>query len=1588
MPSRDSLQLASALSRHASTAPCKDGNVTTEATTADSGDPVPALQEVLQRIQPTTLERLAGALVGRLLEVPVRFARSGDQRGGDAGVSGSGGRHLILEARRYRGTSSLDERAILGEIEQAVERQPDLEAWLLVTTREVPEQVETAMVRAGLKNGIGVIIIDWQPQPLPKLAALAARYPECFEAEVGPGHAGLLAAIVAMPGHSTTMRTITSELQSWAIGYETVRHASHIWLREIWQSARLAGSRFQQNVAGGSEDAHHVRRSDLIDGLDAWSHVSSQGRTGALVGPDGVGKTWVAIDWLQSRLSRLPIVILAPASTIGAGIANRGDLITFLARDLHNVLAVRDLAFWEQRIRRFLERPIDDGPSFLIFLDGLNQLASVAWMTIFRLFEDDWFHQRTLTLVSARTSFFDARLQGLRPLHSKPYRVNVGGYDLTPGGAFDRKLAMANLSRDDFSSQLLEHAAIPRLFELIVQLREQLGGISEITIHRLLWAYGASTIAISTQGAFHEDEWRQFILDLATEHRTAHLTSTVKRIRELSDDSTRSPDHIYQRVSSVIDGMFADLAGDGELAFHPEFVRHALGLALVKRMESLSSPQDASALLERFLDPIEGYDECAEILRAAATIALQRGTDPEPPWLGKVCTLWIQTQNLPEIHLQELAVLAPDLVGPLLDAIEGSDGHELSTARHIAINALAYVDKGDHRVADRIAERGARWQRFISLEKGGPHRDLGVHSPYALRRKRLDTRLGTSDAGTVSIAGHVFEIVHHQGEDLPVAAAQLLQGRPLKGTIAFLEVGAIHAAIVGAGGMARESQSWLNVLNTIDPHETAEALRRSSAAIASRPTEPGVHADLNKRIASLLLWRTGYAHDAKTAWANDPKIDHWLLYEKDYLPNPSKSLFRLERRHARQVLCDTELSIVRRIERANDALLDPSFTVPRDFADAIEKLGDRFEFGETNISRSLTRHDVDWRHLSLALARCAPTRLADLERGRMRGYASRAPEHRFATALAAPMSMLLVGTGESGSLRTLRERGANEPDQGERHTRTNLLIAEIQCLPPAEQVRRIIDAGLTAIDQYLGRACVPPSMKELDALLDDCEGDKAKMAQLAGILGGHDLALSERSFASFFDLLDPGACDTDVGAVWVLLAQSAPARLGTRLNEAGWEWSPERSFVENIMGSVAVAAACDGTEFRELAPQIAPGRVLHTLNQRGHSREDAELAAEILTRVLLGDASDPPSSGLEIIHEQDRAQTRRYEFTVGDLLDEDDDQGGLRAFLEMANEPERRARRRTEMLQAYIDKVKQVRQKGAQLFRVSFEAEDFDRILELCPHVVGGWLEGLESSSPDFTRRVQLAEGFYVGLCEALLRRDPSRGVSLWRELRNCLMTTFIGHAGIDRLIQALFAAPACTDVEAVMEELYDINEARSDEDLLNLVIAARRFGRTDWLRRMVGRDEASSCPAHQRRAVFLRPILIPPDIAGDAKWPTGVAAGVFDAIHESAWILGQREAFAKHWLGQFAEAETPEAAHAAWRLFMEYADRRAYSWMRSVYESHMATDQHFDSAKRKFAEQEAFNLKCAMRENEKSWSNTFATRDYTKALQPWNSGR
>ena len=1558
----------------------------------ESRDPLDDLRVALQTASSAKLEHLARCLLGSFLGVPFRIARSGDQRGGDGGVAGVGGRHLIFEARCYSDKTRLDERSIRGQIQQALQRNPSLEAWVLITTREVPEQVGDSINYDGLKHGIGTIIIDWLPQPLPKLAVLSACYPKCFEGVIGEGHDQLLADIAAMQGYDATLKTIRAELDIWAIGYESLRDASHSWVKEIWYSRRTSSARFGQNVAGGDVDARYVRQSDLIDCLDAWSGTASKEQVGAVVGRDGIGKTWIVIDWLQLRSESLPIIILVPSSSIGNMIANRSDLIKFIARYLYEIKQVRNEQFWEQRVRRLLERPVDEGPVFLLYFDGLNQLASFNWLGTFKQLQDEPFYLRTLVLITARTNFFDQNMHGLSSLFSAPYRIDVDGYDIASGRAFDQKLAMEGQSRDDFPEQLIPFASVPRLFDLVVQQKSVLGDVKEVTVHRLLWAYGASTVITSSHGTFTENSWRRFILDLAEEHRGGRFRSTVNNVTDLSSDKTLTSDHIYQRVSTVIDGIFSVLNDYDELDFHPDFVHHALGLALVKQMEEAGSDEDGRSCLEQFLDPIEGYDERAEILRAAVTITLQKGieknTEPQPTWLSTLCTFWIHTQNLPDNHLKELAILAPALVKPLLDVIEASEGYALSTPRYIAINALDQVDKSDQIFAREIAHRGTRWLHFISLEKRESDNEHNESSLYAMRRKRLSERIGTSNAGQVFVAGQAFEIVDYKDDGLIIAAAQLLQGRPLRDSIEFFKTGAIHTAIVG-GGIVEETQSWLNILNTIDPEATAAGLRRASETIRSCVPEAGVHRDLNKRIASLLLWRTGYADDAERAWANDPKIDHWLRYETDYLPDPSRSIFPLERRHAAQVLRDTDLSIIRRIERARDALLDPNFEIPSEFVNELISTANGFDFTLTAVGRAHTREDLGWEHISLALARCAPEVLAKCERVRTQQYSERPSEQRYASALVAPSAMLLVREEESAAMKILRERENNGSKSDEITIQAMMLISEIQCEPPVEQIRRIMDAEIDIIYLHLAQACDTPSKREIDKLLDEYGGNDEQLNKLASLLAGHlavhELTLSDQAFSTFSKLLILSESNTKPEAAWVLLGLNEPARLGADLDQTGWTWSSDKTYSENIMGSIAIAEANRGKAFTEYASRIAPAKLLEILSQEERSHDDVALAVDLLEDVLFGYTSDPPEPRVEISHEKNSVRSGRYEFTAGDLVEDTDNQVDVMRLIERLNNSEQLEEKRYQVIQTYRNEVRKVRKMGAQLYLVDIIAEDFEPILKHYPDAVDKWLDGLETHSSNFLKRIRLAEGFFVALCEALLNEDTPRGMSLWHVLRKCLNTNFISHANIDRLLHALFAAPPCAEVDATLDDIYDISEARTDEDLINLVIASRSSGRIDWLRQRVDLDRASSCPAHQQRAVFLEPLLTLPDIEAEANWPSGQASGVFDSIHRNAWILGQREAFAHHWLQEFVKSKTHEHTHAYWCLFKACSDRRVWVWKQNVCESYLTTNDCLNMSKQKFIEQEKHSLRRTIAKNEKSWSDKFAGRKFTRNLPPWN---
>lgn len=1540
-------------------------------------DAIEELRKALMANKSVALEDLASRLLGLLVRVTFSRASSGSQRGGDGGVRGDGRRHLIYEAKRYDTGTNFNNRAIRGEIVEAVERNPDLEAWILVATRDVPEQTLTAMEETGQRLGIVTLAIDWMPTYLPRLATLCASAPDAVEAVYGEACGEFLAEIRSSAHYEEVFCSLTASVRDTAVGFELLRRASHTRIRDVWASRQMAESRFGQNVAGGEAGESHIERAGPMAGLDAWDlgALGSRDEPALVVGREGMGKTWAIVDWLQSRLDRLPIIVLAPSSALGAPITGRPALIAFIARCLRDLdrASERGEEFWEARVRRLLERPVEEGDILMLFFDGMNEKPSYSWQVLLDRLQDEPFHGRVRVVASARNSFVEERLRNFQDKAWNPTRIEVGPYDDALGGEFDRRLEAAELTRDDLPEALLGLARIPRLFDLVARLRGRLGGVKGVTVHRLLWEYGAT--AIGTR-AFGPREWRSFVLQLAEGFLQGRKSQPLADVEQLGASAAISPDMVYQRASLILDGAFAQSDDLGDVEFEADFVRHALGLALIRELDRKNG-SESKEVLERFLEPLNEHDEESEIIRAAVSIALAKGANGSSSFLGPLCERWVRCQNLPECHLRELAGLAGELIEPLLDVIEETGDHAASSPRYRAINALDTLDHSDASVAHAIAKRGERWLSWISQELGTDSANTDAER-VRRRKELLESRIGTGEPGLVQVLGREVKIVGQAHESLGIAAVQLLQGRPLVEAIGFFEAAALHMAICREH---RDEQGWLNLVNNVDPVETAECLRERSEAMLLRHPEDGVHEQLNKRVAAILLWRTGYQEDVKRALEISPELDRSPTYAEGYEKDPAESLRRLERRHAEGVLAREDVALRSRIQRISAFLMDPKLEAPTGFVDEVIRESHKLDWKNTATGKSRTAEDLIWRDLSRVLARFAPNELVRIERERLLGFSERTGEARIGAAMAAPDAMLLVGNVEREALCTLRERVPAEPLEMEGYAQRQILIAEVQGETAVNQVRRIASAGLEGVDDMLASACGSPSKAELEEIIGEYIHDPQSLQRIARVICQKSVKLGSKAFKAFTELLFGDSNGVDLDFLWVVLGQNSPERLGTILDERGWTWSGEKSHFENEMGSKAIAAANQQTPFNCFATRLSPTAILPIVSDRGALPEEVLLAVELLHEVIMQSATSVPYTALEISLDRSAAEeTVNYFFNHGDIRETDEVDVVSRLFSRLGEDYQER---KHSLAMKYFEDVMEARRKGANFHLAIVQPQHLKMIIDCCPNAIHEWLDGMAERSTAFKKRVLLADGFFVSLCEALLVEKQDLGVELWRALKDCLkQTKFTVYGDFDRLLVAMFTAESSAIVDQALEEVYDLDLASSDRKLIDLVVVARIHDRLGWLCDMVTRDAKSQCPLHQLRAEFLKPLLSVPVIADEDDWPQGEYDG---GVSGASWKLGQREASARHWLLEFARAESEVKAYAAWQLFLACVDRRMWSWFWDVLDGSMNGENDFQTNKKRFVMQQKHEIRRAIGENERHWEENFAHRRYPSALDPWN---
>ena len=1466
-----------------------------------------------------SVERLVAALVGRLLGLSVSVASAGDQAGADAGTAGNQNRHIRIEAKRYTDQTSLNRRELLGEVDLALAREPELEAWILAATREVPEQTALSLHDHAVALALPIVVIDWRTDDFPLLAALCTVDSAIVRTLISDEAADLTSAVTHLAAGARA--TLLANLQTWAIGFESLRSLSHEDLLRLWRAPRHSLAVLGQNAAGGASSSLIPRPTVRSSLTSWWTGHAADDSPAVLVGAEGVGKTWAALGWLVDNLSELPITLTIPASLFGQSpTAAFAGLAAPIAQQLCALTRARDTAYWLKRLDRLLHRPKPLGPAIVILVDGLNQSPHVDWLRVGQLAQDDPFSGQVRLLFTTRTHYFNDRLRRLRPLLVPVTRIAVTVYDISPGGELDQALSSEGLTRADLGHELISAARVPRLFPLVIRLRAQLTNAPHITIHRLLWEYGRDSLLGDEHRTLGSEEWREWLRVLAERYREGASSYSYRDLTTAAARPDLTQSEVLQRLSAIVDGPFLAHAAEDDFRPDPTLLYHALGVALLRHLARLGPGGGIATALDDWLDPIASLDEAAGILRAAVSICLARSTASDRAMLDPLVARWLNNQNIPPEHVEEVVALAQYLTDSLLFTLERSFETDSSAARVSCLRALHAIPRTSLSCLQLILERIAAWLSTVS--RAVRPVSFAGDGYEVWRHKHFLDRLGIDQAGPVVVLGYSLTLVDQSDTSRLRLIPFLLEGFPLHHAIDVLSLAAVHVAVATEHDLWRGVR-WLCILNDIDTALLTQALRNRAADLTTRTAEPAISPLLARRVASLLLGLTGETEDEPTQALLDSHIDRELSYENDYLPDPGRSLFPLERRHAAAALADDGIRLGWRLTKAQDLLLDPSFAPPLALHASLTAAAIAVDVSAVDTNRSPNDHDLALEAIEPALARVLPQLLARITRSKLINYATRPSNSRYWSAHAITGALLLVDEEVARAARALRLSAPETDPRQEAFVATQLLLAEVTSLSGKQQCEAFLSADLTMLFQDVAHVMQHLSTPDIDELIRHVSvGTTDMAAMLVRLLSVHCDPVSDLAW----EWLLARALDNSFaaqGLAFELLSTIDAKRFGTVLLSRQWSWHQHTDYWIQHFGSLALIDAASDLPFDMVASNCCPWLLLYAARARGSRVAEVRLAASILDIILHRNIEAPAIPSQVEVDCEGSTATRVSVRPASDISQSAQSSDPSLATAAVASDPNL-----SQVARTTAERILEARRAGAELFLIHVSANDLASVLDHAPDLVDKWTTEVTEQGTSFARRVHLAEELYLRLCQCLLTTRPAQGVALWGVLRKILRTRFVGVGGVEELTHIAFSAPSTPETDGLLAQMLEPASAHSDKVLLYLSVAATLQHRQDWLAARIADDRSSTRVWRLRRGAKLLAYSSSNQLPVDGAWPAGEVQTQTAEIGRTSARMRSLEACAHHWWNSFITAAARDEAYAAWVLFVRAADRRVWTWL------------------------------------------------------------
>jgi hypothetical protein len=274
----------------------------------DTIDSLSFLRDMLLECKATGPDGFEGLVADALASetgLVIRLAKSGSQFGRDAS-SGPAPFAIAVETKLYK--ESLRLEMLSGKVFQAgyfLGGQVDL--WVLGATSEVGDDVVRHLAKMLDEFGIALLVLDWARRRLPPLAVLltcarsaTSKWFAQHRPAVDP--TSLIAALDAVSADSQfagQARQLRHSLSSAEIGLGALRQKNAEWLRQRFTDRAMSQRTFGQYITVSDPAAPALTRASTTQSLDSEVlRSSSEPAVVALLGAEGVGKTWLVARWI------------------------------------------------------------------------------------------------------------------------------------------------------------------------------------------------------------------------------------------------------------------------------------------------------------------------------------------------------------------------------------------------------------------------------------------------------------------------------------------------------------------------------------------------------------------------------------------------------------------------------------------------------------------------------------------------------------------------------------------------------------------------------------------------------------------------------------------------------------------------------------------------------------------------------------------------------------------------------------------------------------------------------------------------------------------------------------------------------------------------------------------------------------------------------------------------------------------------------------------------------------------------------------------------------------------------------------------